>query len=78
MPANGKVTETRVGENIVVTDEAGESYTFVARHKRPMLLELDPRIDLTKPIYEQVAQLALLDKAEEEGSASRLQQDRVA
>jgi hypothetical protein len=78
MPATGKVTETRIGNDIVVSDESGESYVFAARSRRPLLLDIDPRIDLTKPIYEQVAELAAIDEAAEENAVQRPPQDRVA
>lgn len=62
MPAVGKVTVTRTGEDLIVSDESGQSYTFRGRGDRPTL-EIDPRIDLTKPIYEQVQRLAKKDEA---------------
>jgi hypothetical protein len=65
MPATGKVTETGVGGAIIVTDEAGESYTFPAPSHDPVLLDIDPRIDLTKPIYEQAQRLWAIDQIEE-------------
>jgi len=68
MAAVGKVTKTKIGKDIVVTDEAGESYIFKSRNKRPLLLDIDPRIDLTKPIYDQVTKLAAEDQAAEEWS----------
>ena len=78
MPAIGTVTETRHGEDIIVTDEAGTSYTFAVRDHRPLLLDIDPRIDLTKPIYEQVAELAAMDEVTEDNLATRSPHDRVA
>lgn len=33
------------------------------KSRRPLLLDLDPRIDFTKPVYEQVLKLQAKDKA---------------
>ena len=64
MPLVGKITETRVGDDMVYTDESGQSYVLPGYAvKRGMGIELDPRIDLTKPIYDQVAKLDAKDKA---------------
>jgi len=62
MPAAGKVTVTRIGADTVYTNESGESYTIRGRGEGPGL-EVDPRIDLTQPIYEQVMKLAMKDRA---------------
>lgn len=78
MPAIGKVTETRIGGAIVVTDESGESYTFRERPHRPLLFDIDPRIDLTKPIYDQVAALDATDKASDQPAEQHSPHDRVA
>jgi hypothetical protein len=60
----GKITETRVGDDMVYTDETGQSYTIPGYEVETGLPpEIDPRIDLTKPIYEQVMKLAVKDKA---------------
>jgi len=61
MSAVGKVTVTRIGSDTVYTDESGQSYTIRGRGDSPGL-EIDPRIDLTKPIYEQVIRLAAKDR----------------
>lgn len=53
MSAIEKVTVTRIGADTVYTNESGESFTIRGRGKG-LGLEVDPRIDLTKPIYEQV------------------------
>jgi hypothetical protein len=57
-----KITVTKVGADTVYTNETGESYTIRGRGEGPGL-EIDPRIDLTKPIYEQVMKLAAKDRA---------------
>jgi len=62
MPVAEKITVTRSGADTVYTNENGESYTIRGRGERPGL-EVDPRIDLTKPIYEQVIKLAAKDRA---------------
>ena len=60
----GKVTETRVGDDMVYTDESGVSYTIPGYAiKTGLPIDIDPRIDLTKPIYEQVMKLQAKDKA---------------
>jgi len=66
MPSVGKITEKRVGDDMVYTDESGASYVLPGYAvKRGIGIELDPRIDLTKPIYEQVLKLDAKDKAAE-------------
>ena len=70
MSAVGKVTVIRTGEDLIVSDESGRSYTFKGRGDRPTL-EIDPRIDLTKPIYEQVQQLAKKDEARRSGRVAK-------
>ncbi len=62
MAATGKVTVKQVGGDVIVSDEAGNSFTFKGRGDRPTL-DLDPRIDLTKPIWEQAQKLAVKDRA---------------
>jgi hypothetical protein len=62
MLATEKVTVTRMGTDTVYTDESGQSYTIRGRGDAPGL-DIDPRIDLTKPIYEQVIKLAAKDRA---------------
>ncbi len=60
----GKVTATKVGNDMVFTDESGASYTLPGYAvESAMPHEIDSRIDLTQPIYDQVAKLALRDKA---------------
>ncbi len=74
MAAIGKVTMQWVGNDRVYTDESGRSVTLPGRPEGAPTLELDPRIDLTKPIYEQVLKLAAKDKA----AAARTEKRRRA
>jgi hypothetical protein len=78
MPAVGKVTVKKVKGDIVVSDESGASYTFPRPTGRPLLLDIDPRIDLTKPIYEQVMKLQTKDKAASARAKKRKRQAAVA
>ncbi len=60
----GKVTAKKVGEDMVFTDEAGVSFTIKGYGVETGLPEeVDPRIDLTKPMYDQVMKLDAKDKA---------------
>ena len=55
----------------LVTDEKGDSYVlhgFGWGKDHP--LDIDPRIDLTKPIWEQVQRLAKLDKRQTQKPAA--------
>ena len=70
MPAIGKISVKRIGEDTIVSDESGQSYTFKGRGNRPPL-EIDPRIDLTRPIYEQVMRLAVKDAAREKARIAK-------
>jgi len=54
MSATRKVTVRKTKRQIILSDESGKSYTLPRSIERPLLLDIDPRIDLTKPIYEQV------------------------
>ena len=63
MAAIGKVTMQWSGNDRIYTDESGMSFTLPGRPEGAPTLDLDPRIDLTKPIYEQVLKLAAKDKA---------------
>jgi hypothetical protein len=78
MPAVGKVTVVKVGNDIVVSDESGASYTFPGPTGRPLLLDIDPRIDLTKPIYEQAMKLQAKDKAAAARQKKRKRQAAIA
>jgi len=63
MAAKKTVTENLLPPTHLVTDEKGDSYVlhgFGWGKDHP--LDIDPRIDLTKPIWEQVQRLAKLDK----------------
>ena len=62
MPAVGKVTVKKVDGVTFVSDESGQTYTIPARGDYPKL-DIDPRIDLTKPIFEQVKRLQAKDRA---------------
>jgi hypothetical protein len=59
----GKVTVRKVKGKLTVSDESGQSYTFPPKPQHPLLLDIDPRIDLTRPIYEQVIKLQARDRA---------------
>lgn len=48
------------------------------QQSRPLLLDIDPRIDLTKPIYEQVLKLNARDKAAESRAKKRKRQASAA
>ena len=74
MAAIGKVTMQWVGNDRVYTDESGESFTLPGRLAGAPTLDLDPRIDLTKPIYEQVLKLAAKDR----GAAARAEKRKRA
>jgi hypothetical protein len=62
MAAVGKVTVKKVGDDVIVSDASGTSFLIKGRGDRPTL-DLDPRIDLTKPIWEQAQKLAVKDRA---------------
>ena len=64
MPAVGKITVTQVGNDRVYTDESGQSYRITGR-SNAIPLDIDPRVDLTKPIYDQVMKLMAKDRAAE-------------
>ena len=76
--AVGKVTVTKVGDDTVYSDENGQTFTVKASTRRPLLLDIDPRIDLTKPIYEQAMSLMAKDKAAAERSKKRKRQASAA
>ena len=54
-----------VGTDLTVTDPTGKSYTLHGFGAGKGTLDLDPRIDLTKPIYAQARRLHALDKKSE-------------
>jgi len=63
MAARKSATKNPLPPKHLVTDEKGDSYVlhgFGWGKDHP--LDIDPRIDLTKPIWEQVQRLAKLDK----------------
>lgn len=78
MPAVGKVTVKKVNGDLIVSDESGASYTFPAPAERPLLLDVDPRIYLTKPIYEQFIKLQAKDKAAALRAKKRKRQAAIA
>ena len=60
----GQVSMTVTGTDLTVTDEAGNTYTMHGFGAgKGVMNDIDPRIDLTKPIYEQVFKLRKLDAA---------------
>jgi len=67
MQAVGKITVQRIGNDVVYSDETGQKYTIRGRAKGHTL-DIDPRIDLTRPIYEQVMKLAAKDRAKKRKS----------
>ena len=62
MPASGKVTVNKTRTQIVLSNGNGRSYALPSSADRPLLLDLDPRIDLTKPIYEQIQKAEAKDR----------------
>ncbi len=70
MPEVGKITVTLVGNDRVYTDESGQSFTIKGRSSN-VPLDIDPRIDLTKPIYDQVMKLMAKDRATEARAKKR-------
>jgi hypothetical protein len=63
MPAVGRVTQKMVNGDIVLTDETGQTWIWPGPSDSSLMLDIDPRIDLTKPIYEQVIKWQAKDKA---------------
>jgi hypothetical protein len=63
MAAVGKVTVRKTKTHIVLSDESGQSYSLPRGNGRPLLLDVDEELDLTKPIYEQVQRGANKTKA---------------
>ena len=78
MPAAGKVTVKKTKTQIILSDGSGKSYTLPRSTERPLLLDIDPRIDLTKPIYEQVIKLQAKDKAAEARAKKRKRHSKAA
>ena len=71
MPAVGKVTLRKTKTQLILSDESGQTYTLPRMQDRSLLLSIDPRIDLTKPIYEQVQGLEAKDKTAAELKAKK-------
>ena len=69
MPTKRKNPKPKAAEHIVV-DEDGTEYILhgYGWAKEFGVLDLDPRIDLTKPIWEQIQRLDRLDKRQEQRS----------
>ncbi len=63
MPAVGKITIKKTKTHILLSDESGQTYTLPRVRDKSLLLSIDPRIDVTKPIYEQVQRLDASDEA---------------
>jgi hypothetical protein len=77
MPA-GKVTVKKTKTRIILSDGSGQSYTLPRATGRPLLMDIDPRIDLTRPIYEQVQDLAARDEVAAAKTKRRKPQDTAA
>lgn len=78
MPPVGKITVKKVGSDTVYSDEAGQSWTLPGPLDPPLLLDIDPRIDMTKPIYEQVIKLQARDRAAAARAKRRKRQAAIA
>lgn len=78
MPGIGKVTQKMVKGVRVYMDESGRSFSFPPAAGRPLLDYIDPRIDLTKPIYEQVMKLQAKDEAASAKAKKRKRQAAIA
>ena len=57
MPIARKITTKKTKTQIILSDKSGRSYVLPRSAGRPLLLDIDPRIDLTQPIYDQVRKL---------------------
>ncbi len=71
MPAVGKVKLKKTKTQLILSDESGQTFTLPRMQDKSLLLSIDPRIDLTKPIYEQVQALDAKDKAVAELKAKK-------
>ncbi len=71
MPPVGELkSQTLESGETLIMDESGQSWLWPAPLKGPHLLDLiDPRLDLSKPIYEQVQRLANEDQSLEPARA---------
>ncbi len=52
-----KITERTEGDKTYISDGKGNEYLLRVGSMKESSLDLDPRIDLTKPIYEQAMRL---------------------
>lgn len=77
MPPIGKIIQIFVDGKRVLTDESGQTWTLPGPSGRPLLLDIDPRIDLTKPIYEQVLKLEAKDKLLAARAKKRKREDTI-
>jgi hypothetical protein len=72
MPAKSEIKVWKVGEDTFVSDELGQQYKVQGYGSmKDLPLDLDPRIDLTQPIYDQAKQLAAEDEQHEGEEAIR-------
>jgi len=63
MPAKKTIPKTASAPKHIVVDENGKEYVLHGfGWAKDSPLDIDPRIDLTKPIWEQVQRLERLDK----------------
>ena len=63
MPAKKTTPKTAPAAKRIVVDENGKEYVLHGfGWAKDFSLDIDPRIDLTKPIWEQVQRLERLDK----------------
>ena len=63
MPAKKNSLKTAAGSKHIVVDDDGTEYTVHGYGwAKPQPLDIDPRIDLTEPIWEQVQRLERSDK----------------
>jgi hypothetical protein len=64
MPAKSEIveTQTKPAPSIVIDDDGEEYVLHGFGWGKDFPLDIDPRIDLTKPIWEQAQRLAAQDK----------------
>jgi hypothetical protein len=72
MVDESKIKMWTVGEDTFISDGEGNEYQLHGYGSmRDCMPDIDPRIDLTAPIYEQVQRLAAKDKAAERRARKR-------
>ena len=64
MPRMRKISLGHIPDDLIVRAPSGESFLIKDRGQEPQL-QMDPRIDLTKPIWEQAQRLAAKDRIAE-------------